>query len=80
MRYQFYHALALILTGILMQLFGSPKFKYAVICFTLGVVFFSGSIYTLCFTGLGFMGIITPIGGLLLIIGWSFLFVGALEK
>ena len=79
-RYQFYHALALILTGILMHLFGSVKFKYAVICFILGILFFSGSLYALCFTGLGFMGMITPIGGLLLIIGWSFIFVVALEK
>lgn len=79
-RYQFYHALALLATGILIHFISSPKFKYAIICFLLGVLFFSGSLYTLCFTGIGVFGAITPFGGILLLLGWSFLTVGLLEK
>ena len=79
-RYQFYHALALLATGVLTHIIGSSRFKYATICFLLGVLFFSGSLYTLCFTGIGVWGAVTPIGGVLLLLGWSFLTVGLLEK
>ena len=39
-----------------------------------GVVIFSGSLYMLCLTGLTWLGAITPIGGLLLIVGWLGMF------
>lgn len=47
------------------------------ICFVLGVVIFSGSLYTMAFTGITRLGMITPIGGLFLIIAWLCLAVGA---
>lgn len=78
--YQFYHALAMLATGILMHLLDSLKFKYAGIFFLLGIIFFSGSLYGLCFSGLGILGPLTPIGGVLLLIGWSFLAVGLIES
>jgi uncharacterized membrane protein YgdD (TMEM256/DUF423 family) len=80
-RYQFYHALALLVVGILqnMQL-GILKFKYAGICFLTGVLFFSGSLYFLSLTGIGVFGAITPVGGFLLVIGWAFLLVGLIQK
>jgi uncharacterized membrane protein YgdD (TMEM256/DUF423 family) len=79
-RYQFYHALALLATGIIENQYPSVKFKYAGICFLAGVVFFSGSLYLLSFTGVGILGAITPIGGFLMIIGWGFLITGCLTK
>lgn len=78
--YQFYHAFALLITGILGHIWPSDKFKYAAICFILGVGFFSGSLYALSFAGLGLFGLLTPIGGVLLILGWSFLAVGLLQN
>src|SRR5688572_1031702 len=65
-RYQFYHAFALLITGKLMNQFRSGKLKYASACFIVGILFFSGSLYALSFTGVKILGAITPIGGLLL--------------
>ena len=78
--YQFFHALAMLLTGVFMHYFDSLKLKYAGIFFLLGILFFSGSLYGLCFTGLGILGPLTPIGGVLLLIGWSFLAVGLIQS
>ncbi|HEY8935609.1 MAG TPA: DUF423 domain-containing protein, partial [Cyclobacteriaceae bacterium] len=45
-----------------------------------GIIFFSGSLYVLCFTGLGVLGAVTPMGGVLFILGWLFLMLGAAGK
>ena len=42
------------------------------LCFAGGVGIFSGTLYLLCLTQLGWLGAITPIGGILLIAGWIF--------
>lgn len=75
-RYQMYHAFALLLTGILAKVFGESKsLKAAMWLFILGVLFFSGSIFILSTRGItgisaGFLGPITPVGGLLFVTGW----------
>lgn len=79
-QYQFYHTLALLLTGILMNQFESSSLRYASLFFFLGILFFSGSLYILCFTGLGVLGAVTPLGGLLFILGWVSLFTGIYKK
>jgi uncharacterized membrane protein YgdD (TMEM256/DUF423 family) len=73
-RYQFYHALALILVGILAKDFSSKFIKYAGNAFLIGVIIFSGSLYAICFTGIKMFGAVAPIGGLSFIIGWILLF------
>jgi uncharacterized membrane protein YgdD (TMEM256/DUF423 family) len=81
-RYQFYHAFALLFTGVIYSVFQSKLLKWAVTCFILGIIGFSGSIYLLTYLkatsniGLGGLGIITPIGGLFFIAGWILLFFG----
>jgi uncharacterized membrane protein YgdD (TMEM256/DUF423 family) len=75
-RYQFYHTFALLAVGILMRNFTSKKLNYAAIFFLAGIIFFSGSLYVLCFTGLGILGVVTPIGGVFFILGWVFLVLG----
>jgi len=79
-RYQFYHALAMLAVGTVMNQFSSRLLSYAAFFFLLGIFFFSGSLYVLCFTGLRVLGAITPIGGVLFILGWGFLFVGVYKK
>jgi uncharacterized membrane protein YgdD (TMEM256/DUF423 family) len=79
-RYQFYHTLALLATGVLMTSFPSRRLGTAALCFLLGIIFFSGSLYVLCFTGLGILGAVTPIGGVFFIVGWIFLFLGVYKK
>lgn len=64
-RYHVYHALALILVGI-----GRGPSKTAW-CFVGGMVLFSGSLYLLALTGVKRFGAITPIGGVLFLIGWA---------
>lgn len=78
-KYQFYHALAIVLVGVLMQLLGQNPtalkwLNYAGLSFLGGVLIFSGSLYILCFTGVTWLGAITPIGGVLMIVGWALLF------
>lgn len=75
-KYQFYHTFALLLLGILMLNMDSGYFNYASICFILGIAIFSGSLYTLSLTNITWLGAITPIGGLALILGWVFLILG----
>ncbi|HTF22084.1 MAG TPA: DUF423 domain-containing protein [Chryseolinea sp.] len=79
-KYQFYHALALLAVGLMIQHFGARALHYAALLFVLGVIFFSGSLYVLCLTGIGVLGAVTPLGGLLLIAGWITLAVGATKK
>ncbi len=78
-KYQFYHALALVLVGVLMQVMAQNPvaikyLNYAGVSFLGGVLIFSGSLYVLCFTGITWLGAITPIGGVLMIAGWALLF------
>lgn len=75
-KYQFYHTFALILLGILMLNVQSNYFSYAGISFLVGIVIFSGSLYTLSLTNITWLGAITPIGGLAFILGWVFMILG----
>jgi uncharacterized membrane protein YgdD (TMEM256/DUF423 family) len=63
-----------------MAQFPSAKLRYAAVCFFTGILFFSGSLYVLCFTGIGILGAVTPIGGVLFILGWIFLILGVSKK
>lgn len=74
--YQFFHSLAIILCGVLANKFDPKRIRTAFILFLSGIVIFSGSLYTLSVTNITIFGAITPIGGLLFIIGWIFLFLG----
>jgi uncharacterized membrane protein YgdD (TMEM256/DUF423 family) len=78
-RYQFYHAFALLFTGILQKQFEHHKVKWAAIAFTIGILFFSGSLYLLSVTGIKTFGAITPVGGAFFIIGWIVLLVNLLK-
>ena len=78
-KYQFYHALALLAVGILLHLTaGDPMAQkwltYAGYSFLAGVLVFSGSLYVLCATGITVLGAITPIGGVFMIAGWAMVF------
>jgi uncharacterized membrane protein YgdD (TMEM256/DUF423 family) len=68
-RYQMYHALALIaLAGN--RWFQDGLFKVAGWLFVIGIVIFSGSLYLLTLTGMRWLGAITPFGGVALIGAW----------
>ena len=68
-----YHALALVLVGILVLILGEAgqqRLKKVGIFFTIGIFLFSGSLYALAFDGPRFFGPVTPFGGLFFMIGW----------
>jgi len=81
--YQFVHTLAILACGVLMQ-FNLPAksekyFFNAAVCFIIGVLCFSGSLYALALTGIHWFGPITPFGGVLFMIGWLMLILAALK-
>ena len=78
-KYQMYHALALILVALLTIKLEttSTALMIAGFAFILGIVLFSGSLYTLSLSGIKLLGAITPIGGVAFLIGWSCLIITA---
>ncbi|WP_409524220.1 DUF423 domain-containing protein [Nitrincola sp. MINF-07-Sa-05] len=72
-QYQFWHALALLATGILQRVCDVSLLKVAALLFLAGVLLFCGSLYLMALTGIRQLGMITPLGGILFILGWAFL-------
>jgi uncharacterized membrane protein YgdD (TMEM256/DUF423 family) len=77
-QYQMYHALALLAVGLWEAQSASTRAgvnplapALAAVCFVLGTLFFSGSLYALALTGQRWLGMITPLGGLLFLAGWA---------
>ncbi|NNM05755.1 MAG: DUF423 domain-containing protein [Gemmatimonadetes bacterium] len=70
-RYQMYHALALVLLAVLWARVGGGAGSLSGWAFTAGIVVFSGSLYLMVLTGTRWLGAITPLGGLALLVGWA---------
>jgi len=78
--YHFYHALGLMLIGVMAISFPSKLLKRSAILLSAGIVLFSGSLYVLAISGVKWLGAVTPLGGLGFIAGWVLLFVSLLRK
>ncbi|WP_287245074.1 DUF423 domain-containing protein, partial [Okeania sp. SIO1H5] len=72
-RLQMYHSLALLMVAFLLTIEELPQglMVAAGYAFIIGIAIFSGSLYALSLTGIKWLGAITPIGGIALIIGWG---------
>jgi uncharacterized membrane protein YgdD (TMEM256/DUF423 family) len=68
--YHFYHALGLLLIGVLSMSMPSGLLNWSAILLIAGIVLFSGSLYVLAIAGIKWLGAITPLGGLSFIAGW----------
>lgn len=68
--YQLIHALALFGVGLLALHMPGRLVNLAGGAFAVGILLFSGSLYLLTLSGIGKLGIITPFGGVALLIGW----------
>lgn len=79
-RYQMYHALALFAIPWVLERFSSPLLARVSLFWIAGIIIFSGSLYLLVLTGVKKWGAVTPIGGLLFLIGWLFLFLGIVNQ
>ena len=78
-KYQFYHAFALLILGIIMQKFDDRMFVWAGYSYLTGIIIFSGSLYILSLSGISKWGAVTPIGGLAFILGWIFMIMGLIR-
>lgn len=78
-RYHFYHVFGLLFAGLFYLHYPSKLVTYAGLCFEIGMLLFSGSLYLMTAlktggtVGLAGIGLITPIGGLFFIAGWLLL-------
>jgi uncharacterized membrane protein YgdD (TMEM256/DUF423 family) len=80
-RYAMWHGLALVAWAAARESLHAPLGGRLVLgCFVLGSVLFSGSIFALCFdVAPGLMGPLTPMGGVLLMVGWIAVMIAALR-
>lgn len=80
--YQFFHSLAIIIAGLLLKRYPNNLMMWAGRLFTLGIIFFSGSLYLLVLLqsfkgrGLGAFSMLTPLGGLMFVGGWLAIVMG----
>lgn len=68
--YQFYHVLALFGVGLLLQRQDRRLLRVSAVLFLAGMLLFCGSLYLLVATGVHYLGMVTPVGGVLMIAGW----------
>ncbi|MGF1548352.1 MAG: DUF423 domain-containing protein [Thiotrichales bacterium] len=72
--YHFIHALALLLIGVLLHTGAAPlEARWSGVLLAFGTLLFCGSLYVLAITGIKWLGMITPLGGLAFIAGWIWL-------
>jgi uncharacterized membrane protein YgdD (TMEM256/DUF423 family) len=85
-RYQMYHALALIAIAILFQNYNQKLLTYAGVSFIAGIILFSGSLYLLSTRELltienwKWLGPLTPLGGFAFISGWILILLAIIKK
>ena len=85
-QYQMYHTLALLAMAIIYDRLPNKWIKWSGYLFTWGILFFSGSLYLITALKVGeksippLIGIITPAGGMLFILGWLSFLIGLLKK
>jgi uncharacterized membrane protein YgdD (TMEM256/DUF423 family) len=76
-RYQMYHAFAIFAAAWGFARWRGRAFSMAGWTFVAGIVLFSGSLYLLSLSGIRWLGLLTPLGGLGLLAGWACLIWGA---
>ncbi|MBC7174185.1 MAG: DUF423 domain-containing protein [Polyangiaceae bacterium] len=78
--YHLIHALAIGVTALLVARASGSAGTVAGFCFAGGIALFSGSLYVMTLTGQRWLGAITPLGGLLFLVGWAALAVAAFRE
>jgi uncharacterized membrane protein YgdD (TMEM256/DUF423 family) len=81
-RYQMWHALAIVLVGVALASGATPWWQASAWALLIGTLIFSGLLYALVLTGPSWrwLGAVVPIGGLSLIVGWVMLAIGAWQN
>lgn len=78
-RYQMFHALAMGLAALAIRGGAARLAHGAAALFLAGILLFSGSLYVMALSGLTALGMVTPIGGLAFLAGWTLLALAALK-
>jgi uncharacterized membrane protein YgdD (TMEM256/DUF423 family) len=80
-RYQFYHALALLFIGLLIEEGAlKSRLNFSALFMILGTILFCGSLYALAFNSGKSVALLTPIGGVFFILGWIGLGLGVWRR
>jgi len=77
--YHVFHALAILFISILEYNISELSLNGCIILFSFGIILFSGSLYILAITNMKWLGMVTPIGGVMFILGWGLLFMKVLR-
>ena len=75
-KYHYYHATGMFMLALASVFVHNKYMAFAKICMFVGTVVFSGSLYLLSILQISWFGAITPIGGILLIVGWVLVALG----
>lgn len=78
--YQFYHAIGLLIIGLLGFQLDSKWLRRSGLLLAVGILLFSGSLYVLALTGIKVIGAITPIGGVSFVAGWFYLAIAVWKR
>ena len=81
-QYQMYHAIGLIVIGILMSssIIGNvSQLSWAGYLMLAGIIVFSGSLYVLSLSGIGILGAIPPIGGVMFLGAWIMVIIAVVK-
>nr|WP_150960381.1 DUF423 domain-containing protein [Aneurinibacillus sp. XH2] len=79
-RYHMYHALGLLaIAALSAKMPNSRSLLWAGRLLFVGIIFFSGSLYVLALSGINKLGMITPFGGVMFIVGWALVAVSAVK-
>jgi len=79
-QYHMMHALGLLVIGVLMHHYTSSYWHYAAWAMLAGIILFSGSLYVLAVSGIKWLGMITPIGGVCFLAAWLLLPLAILHR
>lgn len=77
--YQMFHTIALVAVGLVFAKIQSLSLKWSGWFYLIGIILFSGSLYTYALTGITFFALITPFGGVAFLIGWFLLGYSAVK-
>ena len=77
--YQMFHGIGILIVSIINNNFNEIDVSLVVWLFTFGILIFSGSLYFLAITKVKWLGMITPTGGSLFIVGWLVLIIKLLK-
>lgn len=76
-RYQAWHSLALVAVAILASRRPNRILALSAAAFFGGILLFSGSLYAMALSGARWLGVVTPVGGVFLLLGWALLAIYA---